>query len=303
MTPRNADARAVAMLVLVMMMWAGNSIVGRAMRFEIPPFTLSFVRWTGALLILLPFAAKTLWSERAALARNWKMLLVLGLSGVAAFNGFLYVGLRYTPAANAMLLQAAIPALVLLLDFLIFRTRSTRRQTIAVLVSTLGVGVIIFRGDPKAVLGLHFGRGDVLLLCAVFSWSLYTVLLRLRPAVSASSFIAVTFAVGAVAMAPLVATEGREIAAMRLTPRVLGAFAYVAVLPSLLAYMIYNAAVARIGPARAGQAITLLPLFGAILSVLLLDEVLHRYHLAGMALILLGILMAALRIGRTRTSA
>lgn len=294
MTSRNADSRAVAMLVLVMMMWAGNAIVGRAIRFEIPPFTLAFVRWTGALLILMPFAAKHLWADRAALSRGWKILLLLGVAGVAAFNGFLYVGLRYTTATNALLFQAAIPALVLLFDFLLFRERSSVRQIVAVLVSTFGVFVIIFRGDPGAVLGLHFGRGDLLLFGAIVSWALYTVLLRLRPAVSPSSFIAATFVVGVVIMAPLAATEWRGIAAMSLTPRVLGAFAYVALLPSLVAYLIYNAAVARIGPARAGQAITLLPLFGAILSAMLLGEVLHDYHFAGMILILLGIVIAAL---------
>lgn len=283
------------MLAIVMLLWAGNSIVGRAVRFDIPPFTLAFVRWTGALFILLPFAAKGLWADRAALRRGWKPLLALGVVGIAAFNGFLYSGLRYTTATNALLLQAAIPALVLLLDFLLFRTRSTSRQVAGVVISTLGVIVIVFRGDPQALLGLHFGQGDLLLLCAVVSWSFYTVLLRLRPAVAPFSFVAVTFAIGALVMAPLAASEWREIEQMVPTPRVLAAFAYVAVLPSLVAYSMYNAAVARIGAGRAGQVITLMPLFGAFLSALLLGEVLHGYHLAGMALILLGILIAAFR--------
>jgi drug/metabolite transporter (DMT)-like permease len=303
MTPQRSDLRAFAMIGLVMLLWAGNSIVGRAVRFDIPPFTLAFVRWTGALSILLPFALGTVVRERAAIARAWKPILLLGISGVACFNGFLYLGLRYTTATNALLLQAAIPALVLILDFLIFRVRSTIGQALGVTLSTIGVVVIVFHGDPHAILDLRFGTGDALILCAVVGWAIYTVCLRLRPAIAPSSFIAVTFLIAAVAMAPLAASEWRAVAAMAWTPRVFGAFAYVAVLPSLVAYFIFNAAVAQIGPARAGQAITLMPLFGALLSALLLGERLHGYHIAGMALILAGIatttFMAA-ALARTR---
>lgn len=299
MTSPKPDLRALAMLGIVMLLWSGNSIIGRAVRDEIPPFTLAFVRWTGALLILLPFAIKGLWADCAALIRAWKPVLILGITGVATFNAFLYSGLHHTTAANALLLQALIPALVLLFDFLFFRTRATAAQVLGVLVSTVGVAAIVFQGDLQGLLSLSFGYGDLLILCAVVVWSLYTVLLRLRPDVAPFSLIAVTFAIGAVAMAPLAASEW-QMAAMPLVPAVIGAFAYVALLPSIVAYILYNAAVARIGAARAGQAITLMPLFGALLSALLLGEVLHGYHLVGMALILLGILASALPASRTR---
>lgn len=300
MDSRKPDLRALAMLGIVMLLWAGNSIVGRAVRDEIPPFTLAFVRWSGAFLLLLPFAIKGLWDDRAVLLRSWKSVLILGLTGVATFNAFLYSGLHHTTAANALLLQALIPALVLFFDFLFFRTRATAAQVLGVLVSTAGVAAIVFEGDVQGPLSLRFGFGDLLILCAVVVWSLYTVLLRLRPDVAPFSFIAVTFAIGAIAMAPLAAGEWRQVVAIPFVPEVIGAFAYVALLPSILAYILYNAAVARIGAARAGQAITLMPLFGALLSALLLGEVLHGYHLVGMVLILLGILVSALPASRSR---
>lgn len=300
MDSRKPDLRALAMLGIVMLLWAGNSIVGRAVRDEIPPFTLAFVRWSGAFLLLLPFAIKGLWADRAALLRSWKPVLILGLTGVATFNAFLYSGLHHTTAANALLLQALIPALVLFFDFLFFRTRATAAQVLGVLVSTAGVTVIVFQGDVQGLFGLQFGYGDLLILCAVVVWSLYTVLLRLRPDVAPYSFIVVTFAIGAIAMAPLAASEWRQVVAIPLVPEVIGAFAYVALLPSIIAYILYNAAVARIGAGRAGQAITLMPLFGALLSAVLLGEVLHGYHLVGMVLILLGILVAALPAHKRR---
>lgn len=295
---RSGQARAFLMLGLVMLLWAGNSIVGRAVRFDIPPLTLAFVRWTGALLVLAPFAIGPVRRDWPAIRRGWKPILALGLLGVAAFNALLYSGLRHTTATNALLLQAAIPALVVILDRVFFGTRASLWHGIGVALSTLGVIAIVFEGDPAAALRLHFGLGDALVLGGVAVWSLYTVLLRLRPGIAPISFVALTFAIGALAMAPLALVEWRMGEIVRWSPGVIAAFAYVALLPSLVAYFIYNTAVERVGAARAGQAITLMPLFGALLSAALLGEVLHPYHLAGMALILTGIVIGALAMRR-----
>ena len=290
---------AFATLALVMLLWAGNSIVGRAVAGTIPPLTLAFLRWTGALLILLPFVLRQTLRDWPVLRRHWRAVLLLGLTGVAAFNAFLYSGLHYTMATNALLLQAAIPALVLLVDRLLFRVRSTVVQLGGVLLSTLGVLVIIARGDPAVLAHLHFGRGDVLVLCGVLCWALYTSLLKLRPPVNPFSFLAVTFAVGVVAMAPLAASEWPQTSRIVWTPGALAAVAYVAVLPSVVAYALYNRAVAEVGAARAGQAINLMPVMGALLAATLLGETLHGFHFVGMALILGGIAVAALwRRGR-----
>lgn len=294
---------AYAMLALVMLLWAGNSIVGRAFSDAIPPFLLALLRWTGALLVIAPFAARHVVADRATIARKWPVILLLGLLGVAAFNAFLYSGLRYTTASNGMLLQAAIPALVLIADFAIFGVRAGTGSVVGVALSTIGVVVIVFQGRIGALSELAFNRGDALILCAVVVWAFYTSLLRLRPQLHAQSFLAVTFAIGVVAMLPLAATEAAEIAAMRWTPAVFGAVLYVALLPSVVAYALFNAAVATLGPASAGQAITLMPLFGALLAALTLGEQLHAHHFAGMALILGGIIVSAWVRSRSGTIA
>jgi len=289
MPNESRHSRAYAGLVLVMVLWAGNSIIGRAVHGEVEPLTLAFVRWTGASLILLPFAWRPLRREWPAIRAAWKPILLLGLLGVGAFNALLYSGLQYTTATNGLLLQAAIPAEVVIFDRLFFGVRSPLLQNLGVACSILGVAAIVFQGDPAQALRFHFGFGDVLVLVAVLVWSLYTVFLRLRPAISGTSFVASTFIIGAVAMAPFFVRDllaGEQIV---FTPKVLGAFAYVAVLPSIVSYYIFNAATHTVGPARAGLAITLMPIFGAFLSAALLDEQLHSYHFAGMALILLGI--------------
>lgn len=288
----HADRRqlqAFALLAIAMVLWAGNSIVARAVRFDVPPLTLAFVRWTGASLILLPFAWRPLRRDWRVILANWKPVLLLGVVGIGAFNAFLYSGLRYTTATNALLLQAGIPALVVLLDRLFFGERSPPVQTIGVACSILGVLAIVFEGDVARALRLHFGFGDLLILVSVLAWSFYTVLLRLRPAISPVSFIAVTFFIGVIAMAPFAVHEWSSGQRIVWGAGAIGAFAYVAVLPSLVSYFIFNHATAAVGAARAGQAITLMPLIGAFLSAALLGEELHGYHFAGMALIVLGI--------------
>lgn len=294
----NPQWRAFAMLGVVMLFWAGNSIVGRAVRDDIPPFTLAFVRWTCASLVLLPFAARSVWRDRAAILANWKMVVVLGVLGVGTFNTLVYAGLRFTTATNALLVQASIPPMVIALDFLIFRVRAKSLQALGVALSILGIAAVVFKGDPSAALRFHFGLGDVLVLAACFSWALYTVFLKLRPKIAPESFVAVTFWVGIACTAPLAAWEWRAGEEIQWSLGVVGAFAYVSLFPSLISYFIYNWATHEVGPASAGQAITLMPLFGALLSAAILGEVLYPYHWFGMGLISAGIVLSALALRR-----
>ena len=292
--PARSRTTVYLMLVLVMLLWSGNSVVARAIHEEMPPFTLAFLRWTGATIIALPLAWSHLrrdWPEAKA---NWKIILLLGVVGVGCFNAFMYSGLQYTTAANSLLIQAAIPALVLLLDFLFFRNRPRATQIIGVIVAATGVLTIIFQGRLSALLAMAFNRGDLLVLCAVTLWSLYTVLLRLRPKIHGVSFLTITVAIGVLCMAPLSAFELTH-ARVIMTPGVAAGVAYVILLPSLVAYFLFNLAVEQIGAGDAGQVINLQPVFGALLAALLLGEPLHGYHLGGMALIFIGIGLPFLR--------
>lgn len=280
------------MLALTMMFWAGNAIVGRAVRADIPPFTLALGRWLVALLILTPLAWRHIGPDWPEICRRWRAILFLGLVGVAAFNGFLYSGLRHTTASNGLLLQALIPSIVLFIGVSGFRDKVPLAQIAGVLLSTAGVAVIVFRGEAGAILQLRLGLGDGLIMAGCFAWAAYTACLRLRPAIQPITFIFITFAIGAAAMLPLAAGEAHAIAAMHWRPRIFAAFAYVGIFPSVCAYFLYNAAVAQIGAGAAGQTISLMPVFGALLATKLLGERLHAYHGVGMALILGGIVLA-----------
>ncbi len=281
-------------LAFVMLFWSGNFIVGRAVQGAIPPFTLALVRWSGAALLVLPFAWRHLRADWPVIRRHWRITLLLGIAGVGGFNAFVYSGLQFTTATNGLLLQAAVPALVLACNRTIFGLRSSWLQIAGVLLSMLGVVLIVLRGHVEALLGLTVNVGDALVLCGVVCWAGYTSLLRIRPACHPLSFLLATFLIAIVTMLPLSVGEHLAGQRIRFDTATLGAFAYVAVLPSLVAYLMYNAAVRDLGAGPAGQTITLMPLFGAFLAALLLDEKLYGFHLIGMAMILCGIVLGAL---------
>jgi len=292
MTAKPADSspiyRAYAMLALVMVLWAGNSIVGRAVRLDVPPLAFGFGRWLLATGLLLPWSLPAIRRDWPVVRRHCRAIIGLGVLGIALFNSLLYTGLHFTTASNAMLIQACVPAFVLGFNRVLFGDRAVPLQIGAVALAAAGVAIIVFQGDLARALRLALGKGDLVILASTMVWSLYTALLRLRPPVSPISFVGLTFAIGTVALAPFAGAEWLAGGRVHWSSGVVAAYGYVALLASIAAYFLFNAAAARTGSVVAGQAITLLPLFGAVLSALILGEPLHLYHLWGMGLILAG---------------
>lgn len=285
-------SRAYPLLTVTALFWAGNSIVGRAARDLVPPAALSFWRWTFALMLLLPLAWPHLKRDWPAIRANWRIVALLGALAIGSFNILLYTGLQNTTALNSMLIQSALPALVLIVGAVVMGDRTSPRQIAGVAVSLTGVVAIIARGDPAILLGLRLNIGDATIGCAVLIWALYSVLLRRRPAVHPLSFLAASMVVGIALIAPFYL---HELWSGRLIVPAAGsalAIAYVSVFPSFLAYLFFNRGVELIGSAATGQYMNVMPLMGAGLAMLFLGETLHLFHVAGLALIVAGILVA-----------
>ncbi len=285
-------SRAYPLLTITALFWAGNSIVGRAARDVVPPAALSFWRWTIALALLLPLAWPHLKRDWPMLRANWPMVVLLGALAIGAFNTMLYTGLQSTTALNSMLIQSALPALVLIGGALVMGDRTSARQVAGVVISLAGVLAIIARGDPALLWAMQLNIGDAIIGAAVLLWALYSVLLRRRPVVHPLSFLAASIVVGIAVIAPVYAHElwsGRLIVPGMESAL---AIAYVSIFPSFLAYLFFNRGVELIGSAATGQYMNVMPLMGAGLAMLFLGERLHLFHIAGLALIVVGIVVA-----------
>lgn len=284
---------AFLLLSLTSLFWAGNQVLGRAVAGEIPPVMYSFLRWAGATIILLPFAWPHLRGDWPRISERWLYLVLIGSLGGGFFNTVQYIGLNYTTALNSVVLNSTGPIFIGLACFVLFRDRITPAQILGTLVSMAGVLAIVTKGDISTLRALAFNSGDLLILLGMATNGVYTAYLRQRPAIHWLSFLLCLFAVSTAFVVPWLLWEWSTGARMHVTPFTLAAVGYVAIVPSILAYICFTRGVELIGGVRSGVFLHLIPVFGAGLAIGLLGEPLGLYHLTGFALILAGVTMAA----------
>jgi drug/metabolite transporter (DMT)-like permease len=285
---------AYILLTMTVLFWSGNFVLGRGVHELIPPLTLAFYRWLGALVILLPFAWPHLVRDRQRIVRHWKLLALLALLSVTNFNTFIYLALNTTTVANTVLINSTMPIFIVVIAWWLLGERVSPRQGVGVALSLAGMLWIITKGSPASLLATRFTPGDLWTLAAALSWAVYTVLLRYRPpALHPMSLLTVIVAMGLLPLIPLYLWDlaaGRTVSA---SWPVAGSIAYVALFPSVLAYLFWNRAVGLVGPARAGIFIHLMPVFGIVLAALLLAEMPRGYHLEGVLMIFPGIFLTS----------
>jgi drug/metabolite transporter (DMT)-like permease len=281
------------LLCITALCWAGNAIVGRLAAGHIPPVTLSFLRWSLAFLIVLPFARNHLARDWPAIRAKLGIMILVSLTGISAFNTLQYWALEHTQALNTLLLQSSGPLIVAVWSLILLGVRLTLAQAIGVLVSLTGVLVILLHGDLGALSNIEFNEGDLIFSVAMVIFGLYSVLTLKRPAIHALSFAAFTFGCGAACLIPLLAFELYSRPVMALDGRNLASLFYVAVFPSTLAYLCFNRGVLLIGANRAAPFFHVVPVFGALMAIVFLGERPQLFHVIGFALVLTGVFVAS----------
>ncbi len=283
------------LLVLASIFWSGNTIVGRLVHENIPPLGLSFWRWLTASVIIYFIARSHLRREWPLIKKNLLLLLLLSFLSVSTFNPLIYTGLQWTTSINAFLIQAVMPALIVLMSFAFFREKIRPLQTAGVLVSLAGALIIIAHGDQKILQSMSLHQGDVLIFIAVVFYAAYSVMLRKLPPIHPLSSAAVIFIIGALTLLPPYIWETVYVRAMPLNLSSVMAVGYVAVFASVIAYLCYNRGVELAGANRAGMFIYLMPVFGSVMAIVFLGESLEWFHFAGIFLIISGILLVTRR--------
>ena len=291
----NPGARTSAFLLLALanLFWAGNWVIGRALRDSLDPLTLNFYRWLIVVLVLAPFAWPALRAHRALLLRHARWLFVLALTGVVVFQLLIYTGLRTTTTVNAVLLNSSSPLFIVVCSWLIERERATRGQILGMLVSLGGILIILARGELERLAQVEFHLGDAWILLAMAMWGIYSVLLKRKPPELGGVLLLFVLSVAGLALmlpfylwhavsAPLPAAGAATVMAVF----------YIALAASIGSFICWNQGVATVGANAAGVTMHLLPAFGTILAMLFLGETFQAFHAAGIGTILIGVVIA-----------
>ncbi len=284
---------AYLLLVLTMLFWAGNSVVARGVHELVPPLTLAWLRWTFAAMIILPFARPHLKRDLPLIRAHWPILVLLGTIGAGTFVSLYYIGLSKTTAINGLIINSAVPILIPIAVFVVFRETLSRLQAAGILLSLTGVLLVLTKGDLSLLLDLKLNEGDLWVLAAMMVWAIYTALLRKQPGVHWLSFAAISFMVASIVNFPMFIGEMVAGKTLQPTLHAILAIAYVSTLPSVVAQIFYIRGVELIGGSRAGVFMHLIPLFGTVLAIIFLGEQLYLFHLGGFGLILTGVVLAS----------
>ncbi|MCG7394799.1 DMT family transporter [Microvirga sp. ACRRW] len=284
--------QAYLLLILTTLMWGGNAIAGRLAVGEVSPMLLTCIRWTIVAVILGPLVGRQVVAEWPQIGSRWLYIILMGSSGFTAFNALFYAAAYHTSAVNLTIFQGAIPVLVLIGTILFFGAKVIPLQILGMFVTILGVVLVSVKADLEVLKTLALNIGDVWMLIACVFYAGYTLGLRRRPPVSGLVFFTALAGIAFLTSLPLLAMEIAQGTVQWPTPKGWLILLYIGLLPSLLSQIFFIRGVELIGPARAGLFVNLVPVFGALLAVLLLGEPFAYYHALGLLLVLGGIWLA-----------
>ncbi|HEY5862672.1 MAG TPA: DMT family transporter [Casimicrobiaceae bacterium] len=294
---------AYAALVLTVALWASSAVAARGLLNVIPPVTLSLLRWTVVALCLLPFA----WRERAAMIKamrtDFRTYAVIALIGFAPQTCAVYFGLAGSTATTLGLFNSAIPVIIVAV-LVLFRGRKLHRlEAVGLGLSSLGVALILGRGDLLSLLSLSFAPSDLMLLATTALWALYTIRLSERPtSLSLTAFLFVCTMLGLLFLAPFATAEIAFKGWPAISPSTALGILYIGTLPTLIASFLFAFGLARVGAIHAGILTHLMPVFTALFAAVFLGERLQPFHGAGFLLVAGGALICCLRAAPVLTS-
>jgi len=306
MARAHLSASTAALLTLPPLLWAGNAVVGSLVVGRIPPLTLNALRWTLALVILLPLGWRVIARPGALLART-RYFAPVGFFGIGCYNAFQYLALRTSSPLNVTLIAASVSVFMLGVGWVGYRVPPRRTQVIGAGLSLVGVAFVLARGNMDTLLALRFVPGDVFMLLESLAWSIYSWKLARPPACMTGDArpdwnwaelltAQLVFGAGFACIASAI-----ELAVLRTSipwsAELAGALAFVAIGPAVIAYWAWGRGVAKVGPTLAALFSNFTPLFAALLSLAMLGEAPHWYHGVAFILIALGVAIPALRRG------
>ena len=288
------NTKAYIMLVCATLFWACNFMIGKfAFISDIPPMSLVFFRWFLVWLILIPFTYKEIIQYKDVIAANLPLLFFLALTSVGLFNSFTYLSLVHTQVINASLFNTAIPAIIILLCFILKIEKTNRYQILGLIISVLGILSIITQLNSEILLSLNFNKGDLIMIGGVITWGLYSSFLKKkRFTLPLLTLVHVLCTFGLVFILPQFIFEFSQGQKIDFDVNLIYILFFLALFPSIGSYYCWAGAVSIIGANRAGIFLSLIPLFSTIMAIFFYNEQFEFFHLIGAILIILGLFLS-----------
>ncbi len=279
--------------------WSGNFIIARGLNDSIPPVSLAFWRWVVAIIVFFPFALKPLINEWDIIKKNIFYLSLTSILGITIFNTLIYIAGHTTTAINLSLISITFPVFIVIFSRFYFGELITKNKGIGIVLVITGVVMLITKGDVYRLADLSFAIGDVWMLMAAIIFAVYSILLKQKPqGLSIWAFQLSTFIIGLIFLTPFFLWEYMTTSQVIYDVKTLGSIFYVGIFASLSAFVLWNKAIMKVGPTKAGMIYYTLPLFSGFLAYLFLSETVGIIHLYSVVFIVSGIITANYNSGK-----
>ncbi len=291
---KQSNFLAYIFLLLTVTFWAGNFIVGKvASLYEVPPFSLNFYRWFFAWLILAPFTLPEIIKKKEYILQNYKLFIILGVTSITIFNSIVYYSLNFTQVISGVLMISTIPVMIMFFSSILNIEKTNLFQIIGVILSFLGVIIIITKANLEILKNLDFNKGDITMVIAMFSWALYSTLLkRQKYELSQISLLQVVMSFGLIFLIPIYYIEYQIGFRINLNMPFVLILSYVVLLPGLASFILWIKGISLIGANRSGVFLHLMPILSAIMAMIFFNEKFMFYHILGACFIIVGILLS-----------
>ena len=291
---KSSNLLAYIYLLLTVTFWAGNFIVGKfASYYNVPPFSLNFYRWFFAWLILAPFTLPEILKHKDYIKENFKLFLILGVTSITVFNSIVYYSLNFTQVISGVLMISTIPVMIMLFASILKIEKTNVFQILGVLFSFTGVILIITKANFEILKNLDFNKGDITMVVAMFSWALYSALLKKQShKLSQLSFLEVIITFGLIFLIPIYFIEYQIGYRITLEKPFIMILSYVVLFPGLASFILWIKGISLIGANRSGVFLHLMPILSAIMAMIIFKEKFMLYHILGAVFIVTGIVLS-----------
>ena len=291
---RNQNNLAYLLLFLTTLFWSGNFIVGKAASvYAIPPFSLNFYRWLFAWLILLPFTFKEIIKKKDYILSNSGFFIILGITSITIFNSIVYYSLNFTQVISGVLMISTIPVMIIFISSLLKIEKTNIFQIFGVILSLTGVIFIVTKADIEILITLNFNKGDLTMIVAMFSWATYSALLKKKKyELTQISLLQIVITFGLAFLIPIYFIEMSMGYLIKLGKPFYLTLTYVVLFPGLASFFFWIKGISIIGANRSGIFLHLMPIFGAIMAMIIFGEKFMFYHFLGAIFIFMGIILS-----------